>query len=96
MNNLRYQALNFAYVGLCCTLTPSGLHSSVPIANAAPVPIQSSNNPDFVWDVFYHHAGLSNKYNAVANVATLYVDYISSLRLLALNYNLTGQVYPTH
>ena len=78
------------------TLTPSGSRSSVSVAIVAPVRIPSSDDPDFVWDVRYHCAGLTNEYDAATNVATLYVDSISSFRLLAVNYELAGQVYPTH
>jgi hypothetical protein len=63
---------------------------------AAPVPILPSDDPDFVWDVFYHRAGLTNEYDAAANIATLYVESISSFRLLAVNSELAGRVYPTH
>lgn len=53
------------------SLTPSGSRSSAPVAVAAPVPIPSSDDPDFVWDVFYHRAGLTNEYDAAAKVAML-------------------------
>ncbi|KAI9447352.1 hypothetical protein BJY52DRAFT_1228295 [Lactarius psammicola] len=52
------------------SLTPSGSRSA-PIAVAAPAPIPPRGDPDFVWDVFYHRAGLTNEYDAAANVATL-------------------------
>lgn len=77
------------------SLTPSGSRSA-PVAVAAPAPIPPRDDPDFVWDVFYHRAGLTNEYDAAANVATLYVDPISSFRLLAVNSGLAGRVYPTH
>jgi hypothetical protein len=38
-----------------------------------PLPILPRDDPDYVWDVFYHRAGLLNDYDAVGNVATLYV-----------------------
>ncbi|KAF8258930.1 hypothetical protein EI94DRAFT_1834689 [Lactarius quietus] len=53
------------------TLTPSGSRSSAPVAVTAPIPIPPSDDPDYVWDVFYHRAGLTNEYDAAANVATL-------------------------
>jgi hypothetical protein len=78
-----------AYVRLCWFLTPSGWRSTVPVALAAPAePILPSDDPDFVWDVFYHRAGLTN--------TTPYVDPISSFRLLEVNSKLAGRVYPTH
>jgi hypothetical protein len=53
------------------SLTPSGSRSTAPAALAAPAPIPPSDDPDFVWDVFYHRAGLTNEYDAAAKVATL-------------------------
>lgn len=38
-----------------------------------PAPIPPSDDPDYVWDVFYHRAGLLNEYDAAANIGTLYV-----------------------
>ncbi|KAI0248311.1 hypothetical protein BJV78DRAFT_1237447 [Lactifluus subvellereus] len=53
------------------SLTPSGSRSSAPIPIATPAPFPSRDDPDYVWDVFYHRAGLLNDYDAVANIATL-------------------------
>lgn len=53
------------------SLTLSVSRSSAPVAIAAPGPIPPSDDPDFVWDVFYHRAGLTNEYDAAAKVATL-------------------------
>ncbi|KAH9059905.1 hypothetical protein EDB87DRAFT_1684173 [Lactarius vividus] len=52
------------------SLTPSGSRSA-PVAVSAPAPIPPRDDPDFVWDVFYHRAGLTNEYDAAAKVATL-------------------------
>jgi hypothetical protein len=43
-----------------------------------PAPFLPSDDPDYVWDVFYHRAGLFNDYDAVANIATLYVNLRTS------------------
>jgi hypothetical protein len=37
-----------------------------------PAPILTIDDPDYVWDVFYHRAGLPDYYDA-ANVGTVYV-----------------------
>ena len=55
------------------SLTPSGSRILAPIQIPMPAPIPPSDDPDYVWDVFYHRAGLPDDYEA-ANVATLYVD----------------------
>ena len=55
------------------SLTPSGSRILAPIQIPIPAPIPPSDDPDYVWDVFYHCAGLPDNYEA-ANVATLYVD----------------------
>lgn len=52
------------------SLTPSGSRSA-PVPVPAPAPIPQRDDPDFVWDVFYHRAGLTNEYDAAAKVATL-------------------------
>lgn len=78
------------------TLTPSGSRPSAPVAVAEPAPIPPSDDPDFVWDVFYHRAGLTNEYDGAAKVATLYVEPISSFRLLLVNSKLAGRVCPAH
>ncbi|KAH9172632.1 hypothetical protein EDB89DRAFT_1964059 [Lactarius sanguifluus] len=52
------------------SLTPSGSRSA-PVPVSAPAPIPPRDDPDFVWDVFYHRAGLTNEYDAAAKVATL-------------------------
>ncbi|KAH8994115.1 hypothetical protein EDB86DRAFT_2829930 [Lactarius hatsudake] len=52
------------------SLTPSGSRSA-PIPVPAPAPIPPRDDPDYVWDVFYHHAGLTDEYDAAAKVATL-------------------------
>jgi hypothetical protein len=54
------------------SLTPSGSRSLAPIQIPIPAPIPPIDDPDYVWDVFYHRAGLPD-YEA-ANVATLYVN----------------------
>ncbi|KAF8470987.1 hypothetical protein DFH94DRAFT_770526 [Russula ochroleuca] len=51
------------------SLTPSGSRSLAPIQIPIPAPIPPIDDPDYVWDVFYHRAGLPD-YEA-ANVATL-------------------------
>jgi hypothetical protein len=45
----------------------------MPITIPAPIPEPPHDDPDYVWDVFYHRAGMPDAYDA-ANVATLYVD----------------------
>ena len=55
------------------SLTPSGSRSLAPAPITIPAPIVPNDDPDYVWDVFYHRAGLPNDYDG-ANVATLYVD----------------------
>jgi hypothetical protein len=55
------------------SLTPSGSRSFAPVPIAIPAPVPPIEDPDYVWDVFYHRAGLLDAYDA-ANVATLYVD----------------------
>ncbi|KAH9043526.1 hypothetical protein EDB83DRAFT_2318014 [Lactarius deliciosus] len=42
------------------SLTPSGSRSA-PVPVPAPAPIPPRDDPDFVWDVFYHRAGLTNE-----------------------------------
>ncbi|KAI0056405.1 hypothetical protein BV25DRAFT_1872792 [Artomyces pyxidatus] len=37
----------------------------------APSAEPASPDPDYVWDVFYHRAGLLNEYDGITNVATL-------------------------
>lgn len=54
------------------SLTPSASRSFAPVPITIPAPIQTNDDPDYVWDVFYHRAGLPDYYDA-ANVATLYV-----------------------
>ncbi|KAH9968335.1 hypothetical protein BGW80DRAFT_1254476 [Lactifluus volemus] len=51
------------------SLTPS--RSTAPVPIVMPLPILPRDDPDYVWDVFYHRAGLLNDYDAVGNVATL-------------------------
>ncbi|KAI0299584.1 hypothetical protein BC826DRAFT_995379 [Russula brevipes] len=53
------------------SLTPSGSRSFAPVPNAVPASFPLSDDPDYVWDVFYHRAGLLNDHDAAANVATL-------------------------
>ncbi|KAI0291783.1 hypothetical protein B0F90DRAFT_1774468 [Multifurca ochricompacta] len=53
------------------SLTPSYSRSSAPVPIDAPAPIPPSDDPDYVWDVFYHRAGLLNDHDAVGNIATL-------------------------
>jgi len=55
------------------SLTPSGSRSFAPVPIVTPVPILSSDDPDYVWDVFYHRSGLLNDRDAAANIGTLYV-----------------------
>ncbi|KAI0271794.1 hypothetical protein BGY98DRAFT_1006032 [Russula aff. rugulosa BPL654] len=52
------------------SLTPSGSRSLAPVPITIPPPILTNDDPDYVWDVFYHRAGLTDRYDA-ANVATL-------------------------
>jgi hypothetical protein len=56
------------------SLTPSGSRSFAPVPIATPPSFEPSDDPDYVWDVFYHRAGLLNDYDAVTNIATLYVS----------------------
>jgi len=56
------------------SLTPSGSRSLAPVPIITPAPIPPSDDPDYVWDVFYHRAGLLNEYDAAANIGTLYVN----------------------
>jgi len=53
------------------SLTPSGSLAFPPVAIATSSQIPPSGDPDYVWDVFYHRAGLLNDRDAAANVATL-------------------------
>ncbi|KAI9510147.1 hypothetical protein F5148DRAFT_1181910 [Russula earlei] len=53
------------------SLTPSGSRTLPHVPIAMPAQIRSNDDPDFVWDVFYHRSGLLNDRNAAANVATL-------------------------
>ena len=56
------------------SLTPSGSRSFAPVPVATPAPVLPRDDPDYVWDVFYHRAGLTNDYDAAANIGTLYVN----------------------
>jgi len=56
------------------SLTPSGSRSLAPVPIITPAPIPQSDDPDYVWDVFYHRAGQFNEYDAAANIGTLYVN----------------------
>jgi hypothetical protein len=53
------------------SLTPSGSRSFAPVPIATPAPVLPRDDPDYVWDVFYHRAGLINEYDAAANIGTL-------------------------
>ncbi|KAI0262443.1 hypothetical protein BC834DRAFT_1002584 [Gloeopeniophorella convolvens] len=53
------------------SLTPSAPRSSAPVPISAPAPIPPTDDPDYVWDVFYHRAGLLNEYDGVTKIATL-------------------------
>src|SRR5579863_8896813 len=56
------------------SLTPSGSRSFAPVPVATPAPVLPRDDPDYVWDVFYHRAGLTNDYDTTANIGTLYAN----------------------
>jgi hypothetical protein len=56
------------------SLTPSGSRAFAPVPIATPAPVLPRDDPDYVWDVFYHRAGLINEYDAAANIGTVYVN----------------------
>jgi hypothetical protein len=57
-----------------------------------PAPILTNDDPDYVWDVFYHRAGLPDDYDT-ANVATLYVHPTSRNKWLEMTFGPAGRVY---
>lgn len=74
------------------SLTPSGSRSFAPIPIATPAPILPKDDPDYVWDVFYHRAGLFNDYDFAANVATLYVNPDVPYELSEMTFGTIGRV----